>query len=262
MMIVLPVGSNYVARIACALMPFLPAKSNLDGGLRPAKQRGDPGRRAGIERIPSCDPARMAVTAIKAVSRPGSARHGSVICRLLKPPAGPRSSHRENPMRKFITVLAFLALTAFSPVLLHAEDAKPYSDNNEINLLLLLPPPPAVDSDQMKAELGEILTIQVTRSKAMVDRAVADVTENIWRFADVVDSPNFTAAALPKVAAFFDRVVETESAVVDPAKDVWKRPRSACDHATGRLVEGGRNPGRAATRAAPTKWGPIRAGDR
>jgi acid phosphatase (class A) len=128
-------------------------------------------------------------------------------------------------MRKFITVLAFLALTAFSPVLLHAEDAKPYSDNNEINLLLLLPPPPAVDSDQMKAELGEILTIQVTRSKAMVDRAVADVTENIWRFADVVDSPNFTAAALPKVAAFFDRVVETESAVVDPAKDVWKRPR-------------------------------------
>ena len=128
-------------------------------------------------------------------------------------------------MRKFITALAFMALTAFSPVLLHAEGAKPFSDNKEVNLLLLLPPPPAVDSDQMKAELGEILTIQVTRSKAMVDRAIADVTENIWRFADVVDSPKFTAAALPKLAAFFDRVVETESAVVDPAKDVWKRPR-------------------------------------
>jgi acid phosphatase (class A) len=128
-------------------------------------------------------------------------------------------------MRKFITVLAFIALTAFSPVLLHAEDAKPFSDNKEINLLLLLPPPPANDSAQMKAELGEILTIQVTRTKAMEDRAVADVTENVWRFADVVDSPKFTAAALPKVAAFFDRVVETESAVVDPAKDVWKRPR-------------------------------------
>jgi acid phosphatase (class A) len=128
-------------------------------------------------------------------------------------------------MRNFITVLAFMALTAFAPVLLHAEGAKPYSDNKEINLLLLLPPPPAVDSDQMKAELGEILTIQVTRSKSMVDRAVADVTENIWRFADVVDSAKFTAAALPKLAAFFDRVVETESAVVDPAKDVWKRPR-------------------------------------
>jgi acid phosphatase (class A) len=129
-------------------------------------------------------------------------------------------------MRKLITVLAFfMALTALSPVLLHAEDAKPYSDNKEINLLLLLPPPPAGDSAQMKAELGEILTIQVTRTKAMEARAIADVTENIWRFADVVDSPKFTAAALPKFAAFFDRVVETESAVVDPAKDVWKRPR-------------------------------------
>jgi acid phosphatase (class A) len=128
-------------------------------------------------------------------------------------------------MRKLATVLAFLALTAFSPVLLHAEDAKPYSDNKEINLLMLLPPPPANDSAQMKAELGEILTIQVTRTKAMEERAIADATENVWRFADVVDSPKFNAASLPKVAAFFDRVVETEGAVVDPAKDVWKRPR-------------------------------------
>jgi len=128
-------------------------------------------------------------------------------------------------MRKLMTVLAFVALTAFAPVLLHAEDAKPYSDAKEINLLLVLPPPPATDSAQMKAELGQVLTIQVTRTKEMEARAVADATENIWRFADVVDSPKFTAAALPKVAAFFGRVVETEAAVVDPAKDVWKRPR-------------------------------------
>jgi acid phosphatase (class A) len=128
-------------------------------------------------------------------------------------------------MRKLAAVFALVALTAFAPALLHAEDAKPYSDSKEINLLLLLPPPPARDSDRMKAELGEILTIQVTRTKAMEARAIADATENIWRFADVVNNPNFTAAALPKFAAFFDRVVETEGAVVDPAKDVWKRPR-------------------------------------
>ena len=128
-------------------------------------------------------------------------------------------------MRKFAAVLAFMALTAFSPALLHAQDAKPYSDNKEINLLMLLPPPPAGDSAQMKAELGEILTIQVTRTKAMEARAIADATENVWRFADVIDSPKFNAASLPKFAAFFDRVVETEGAVVDPAKDVWKRPR-------------------------------------
>src|SRR5580704_9300489 len=128
-------------------------------------------------------------------------------------------------MRKLISALALMALTAFSPALLHAEDAKPYSDNKEINLLLLLPPPPANDSAQMKAELGEVLTIQVTRTKAMFFCDVAAATENIWRFADAVDSPKFTAAALPKLAAFFDRVVETEGAVTDPYKAVWKRPR-------------------------------------
>jgi acid phosphatase (class A) len=37
--------------------------------------------------------------------------------------------------------------------------------------------------------------------------------------------PKFTKESLPKFAAFFDRVVETEGAVVDPAKDHWKRPR-------------------------------------
>ena len=128
-------------------------------------------------------------------------------------------------MRKLMTALAFVALLAFAPALLHAEGARPYSDNKEINLLLLLPPPPAPDSAQMKAELGEVLTVQVTRTKEMEARAFADATENIWRFAAVVDNPKFTAAAWPKVAAFFDRVIETEAAVVDPAKDVWKRPR-------------------------------------
>ncbi len=128
-------------------------------------------------------------------------------------------------MRKLVAVLAFVALTALAPAQLYAEGAKPYSDNKEINLLLLLPPPPANDSAQTKAELGEILTVQVTRTKEMEARAIADATENIWRFADAVNNPKFTAAALPKFAAFFDRVVVTEGAVVDPAKDVWKRPR-------------------------------------
>jgi acid phosphatase (class A) len=127
-------------------------------------------------------------------------------------------------MRKLMIVLAFMVLT-LAPVRVHAEGARPYSDSKEINLLLLLPPPPANDSAQMKAELGEILTIQVTRTKEMEARALADATENVWRFADVVNDPKFNAAALPKLAAFFDRVVETEAAVVDPAKDVWKRPR-------------------------------------
>src|SRR6516162_8356953 len=122
-----------------------------------------------------------------------------------------RPDSRGRSMRKFATVLAFVALTAFAPVLTHAEDAKPYADAKEVNLIMLLPPPPANDSAQTKAELGEILTIQVTRTKEMEARAMADAAENIWRFSDAVDNPKFAPANLPKVAAFFDRVIATEA---------------------------------------------------
>ena len=127
-------------------------------------------------------------------------------------------------MRTFAKALSLLLVVGLaSPVF--AEDAKPFSDAKEINLLDLLPPPPANDSAQMKAELGEILTIQVTRTPEMAARAVADAEENVWRFSDVIDKSKFTKENLPKFSAFFDRIVETEGAVVDPAKDVWKRPR-------------------------------------
>lgn len=127
-------------------------------------------------------------------------------------------------MRTIAKALSILFVVGLaSPVF--AEDAKPFTDAREINLLDLLPPPPANDSAQMKAELGEILTIQVTRTPEMAARAVADAEENVWRFSDAIDNPKFTKENLPKFSAFFDRIVETEGAVVDPAKNVWKRPR-------------------------------------
>ncbi|MBW6420294.1 phosphatase PAP2 family protein [Rhizobium sp. XQZ8] len=125
---------------------------------------------------------------------------------------------------KFISLGLAFAFAVASPVLAE-EKAKPFTDAKEVNLLNLLPPPAANDSAKTKQEVGELLSIQVTRTKAMEDRAIADVEENVWRFADVVNNPKFTKDNLPKLAAFFDRVVETEAAVVDPAKDVWKRPR-------------------------------------
>ena len=117
------------------------------------------------------------------------------------------------------------ALLLFVAVPLHAEDAKPFTDAKEINLVDLLKPPPALHSPEMQAELAEILNLQVTRSKAMEERAAADAEENIWRFSDAVNNPAFTKEKLPKFAAFFDRIVETEDAVTDPYKAVWKRPR-------------------------------------
>jgi acid phosphatase (class A) len=124
---------------------------------------------------------------------------------------------------RLFAISLVVATTFTAPVF--ASDAKPFTTAKEIILLELLPPPPANVSAKMKAELGEILTIQVTRTPEMEARAKADAEENVWRYADVINNPKFTKENLPKFSAFFDRVVETEGAVVDPAKDVWKRPR-------------------------------------
>ncbi|QRX83089.1 phosphatase PAP2 family protein [Glaciimonas sp. PAMC28666] len=129
-------------------------------------------------------------------------------------------------MRHFFTSVLFCLVAAST--LLHssasAKGAEPFVSAGDIDLLKLLPPPPRSDSAQTKAELGEILTLQVTRTPEMVARAKADAVENIWRFSDVMGE-YFTAENLPECAAFFARVVSSEGAVVDVSKDVWQRPR-------------------------------------
>jgi acid phosphatase (class A) len=119
---------------------------------------------------------------------------------------------------------AFAALTLFVLTPAFAEDAKPFIDNTVVDLTMILPPPPANDSAKTKEELGEVLTIQVTRTPEMVARAQADDEEDVWRFADVMGA-KFSKDSLPTVAAFFERVAATEGAVVDPAKKVFARPR-------------------------------------
>jgi acid phosphatase (class A) len=126
-------------------------------------------------------------------------------------------------MKKLAFVLAAVVLGG--SLYAQAKDPVPFTDAKEVNLLLLLPPPPAQDSAVTKAELDAVVAIQNSRTKAQSDRAVADDAENVWRFADVVNNPSFTKEKLPVFSAFFDRIVETEPAVVDPAKDLWKRPR-------------------------------------
>ena len=126
-------------------------------------------------------------------------------------------------MKRYASLAAGLLLLIVGSAA-QAEDAQPFVTSKDIDLTMILPPPPANDSAQTKAELGEVLTLQVTRTPEMVASAVADAEENVWRFANVM-GPRFNKETLPKFSAFFDRVVATEGAVVDPAKDVWKRPR-------------------------------------
>jgi len=129
-------------------------------------------------------------------------------------------------MRRNLAALLVVAFFQTGAVAIPAwgEDPKPFITAHELDLTKFLAPPPANDSAETKAELGEVLTLQVTRTPEMVARAQADAEETVWRFADVL-GPKFVKEALPKTDAFFARIAETEGAVVDPAKDVWKRPR-------------------------------------
>ncbi|HGM4932418.1 TPA: acid phosphatase [Serratia marcescens] len=114
------------------------------------------------------------------------------------------------------------ALTAFHAQA--AEEAQPFTTAQQVDLTHILPPPPANDSAQTQRELREVLDMQQKRTPEMASQTKADAEENVWVYSNVM-GPKFNAKALPAVSAFFDRIVATEAAVVDPAKDFWKRPR-------------------------------------
>lgn len=105
-----------------------------------------------------------------------------------------------------------------------ALQAQSFLSPRDVDLARILPPPPLNDSEQTRAELAEVLTIQSTRSAAMAAAARADSEETPWRFAGVI-GPKFTKESLPLVAALFERLHATEGAIVDPAKEKFNRPR-------------------------------------
>jgi acid phosphatase (class A) len=95
-----------------------------------------------------------------------------------------------------------------------------------VNLAQLLPPPPKAGSAQERAELDELLQIQATRTAAQVERARADATLSIFRFADALGNPAaFSPQHLPLTTALFQRIGVDEDRFVEPAKNAFARPR-------------------------------------
>jgi acid phosphatase (class A) len=77
--------------------------------------------------------------------------------------------------RRHFAALLLLAVCQIGAVTLpaRAEDAKPFITAHELDLTKFLAPPPANDSAQTKAELAEVLTLQVTRYAARIERTPA-----------------------------------------------------------------------------------------
>ena len=109
-----------------------------------------------------------------------------------------------------------------------ADPSRPFITNANLDLVRFIASPPANDSAQTKADLDALVNLQNTRTPEMIADAAADITQDVWRFTNALPMelrPRFDKRTLPQVDAFFDRLRSTKSAVVDPPKLYWNRPR-------------------------------------
>lgn len=93
------------------------------------------------------------------------------------------------------------------------------------DLPALLPSPPAAGSPASFAELEIVLQAQAVRTPEQVARCVQIEHEDIWLFGSEIVGPWFTAANLPKTAAFFAAVREDFIPVNRAAKALHPRKR-------------------------------------
>lgn len=122
------------------------------------------------------------------------------------------------PMKRLPAFLVILALVATA-------SAAPFLSVDPLDLPTLLPPPPAVGSPAALAELDTVLQAQTARTPAQAARCVQIEHESIWLFGADVLGPWFTAAHLPKTAAFFAAVRDDFISVNRAAKALHPRQR-------------------------------------
>ena len=154
-------------------------------------------------------------------------------------------------MRKLFWLSPFVVI-AFLGALpsLAKEPAQPqagYLAPGQVELLQLLPPPPEPDTAAQKRDIKAMLEAQRHRTPAEAKRVQADGEVTVFRFVDVL-GPNFTKDKLPKLAAFFEHVQDTETPFYSGVKDHWQRSRpfvaDARVHALPALKEGVYNKGK------------------
>lgn len=122
------------------------------------------------------------------------------------------------------TVRAFLLVFLLLLPQQGAAGSAPFFTAQQVDLTTVLAPPPTVGSPEQRQGMALLLKLQKERTPQEVAQARADADRSVFRFADVV-GPNFTPDKLPLAKELFEEVGRTASAVVNPAKDVWNRPR-------------------------------------
>jgi acid phosphatase (class A) len=129
------------------------------------------------------------------------------------------------PLTRRAFAAALLATSfAFAAPAFAEDAAKPFVTSDDVPLVKILPPAPLKDSALSNKEIADYKIFIGSVADDRKQKAIADDEETITRF---LAGMNITLdiSKLPATKDLFDRIGATESAVVDPAKDEWKRPR-------------------------------------
>jgi acid phosphatase (class A) len=139
-------------------------------------------------------------------------------------------------MRRLL-LLPVLWLIAATPALALSSD--PYLTPGAFDVIGLLAPPPPDGSQAQERDVDAVLDLQRHRTEAQAERAIADATVSIYRFADVL-GPAFNAGNVKDVDVFFAKVRRETSLQTNRLKDCWQRPRpfvvSKDVHPPGRMA--------------------------
>lgn len=123
--------------------------------------------------------------------------------------------------RKLTLALSILALAATGNVFAAEFN---FLKPGQVELTKLVPPPPPLGSEAEKQDMAGVLEVQKTRTPEQSKRALEDNRLTIYVYDDVL-GPNFKAANLPVMDAFFKTLHADARILLMQTKDIWARKR-------------------------------------
>jgi len=101
----------------------------------------------------------------------------------------------------------------------------PYLTTHQLDIIPFMPAPVANGSAEDKEQQTQVLAVQRAASVERIALANKDAEETVFAMFSSVMGANFTPTNLPLSNRIFDRIGETEDAVVDPVKKYFGRTR-------------------------------------
>ena len=135
---------------------------------------------------------------------------------------GTRLNRSRRHLLSSVIALAAVAGAVVTPAIA-AEP--PFLTAKQLDLTRILPTPIANGSAEARAEEQLVIAAQKTASAERIALAAADAKETVYDMFTRTLGTAFVPETLPRAAAFFARVGDSEDETVDPVKKIYGRTR-------------------------------------